>query len=57
MMKTCDHCLREYSDEDDPVTPAEELGGIVLDAMEDSPNLCPECREELGILTLLGFGK
>lgn len=55
MMKICDNCLKEYFDEDDPATPMEELGGIALDAMGDSPNLCPDCREELGILTLLGF--
>ena len=56
MMKICDNCHREYFDEDDRATPTEELGRIVLDAIRDPPSLCPDCREELGILNLLGFG-
>jgi hypothetical protein len=57
MLRICDNCRREYSDEDDQSSPAGELGRIVLEAGEDSPNLCPDCLEELGILNLLGFGE
>ena len=57
MITICDNCLMEYSDENGPVTPAEELGQFMIDAMQpqDTPSFCPNCREELGILYLLGF--
>jgi len=59
-MKRCKRCLREY-DESDPAvySPAQELGELFLD--DDDPDggkqLCPDCREEIGVLNLLGFGQ
>ena len=59
MKKICDQCCREYYDEDDPLSPADELGRIFLETMQerDTVSLCPECREKLGIVFLLGFGE
>lgn len=59
-MKRCERCLREY---DDGISihksPARELGELFLEATEPDgeSNLCPDCREETGIFTLLGFGQ
>jgi hypothetical protein len=37
----------------------EELADIFLSGTEhvDPEDICPECREELGMMTLLGFGE
>jgi hypothetical protein len=59
-VKTCNRCLREY---DDTISvqknPADDLGEMFLKATdpERENDLCPDCREEMGIFTLLGFGK
>ena len=57
--KICAKCFREYFEEDGLATPMEELGRIFLGAVQDQDtgNFCPECRNELGILNLLGFGE
>jgi len=40
------------------VSPATELADIMLQdiGVEDINDLCPQCREELGVMDLLGFG-
>jgi hypothetical protein len=59
-MKTCNRCLREY---DNGISaqknPAHELSELFLEATdpEGENDLCPDCREETGIFTLLGFGQ
>ena len=57
MAKVCKRCSREYEDQEGWKTPAEELGQIFLEDTNDqlADVICPECMEELGILTLLGF--
>jgi RNA polymerase subunit RPABC4/transcription elongation factor Spt4 len=62
--KICQNCSREFEDETAATaSPAEVLGEIFLEAVEgnnpvtqDDRNLCPICREQLGIVNLLGFG-
>ena len=58
MKKICSNCCREITEDDDIRTPVDVLGQIFIDAMEDQDagNICPKCREDLGILNLLGFG-
>ena len=58
MKKICSKCFREFTEDDDIPTPVDVLGQIFIDAMEDQDagNICPKCREDLGILNLLGFG-
>jgi hypothetical protein len=57
-MKLCKKCFREF-DENDKMedSPARELGDIFISETGniDVEDICPECREELGILNLLGF--
>jgi hypothetical protein len=42
----------------DDCSPAQEMDDISLDdvAAGAGEDLCPACREEMGILNLLGFG-
>ena len=56
-MKTCKRCLREFEEDDQYMSPAEELADIFLQdiGVEDVNDLCPQCREELGIMNILGF--
>ena len=63
-MKVCQNCFQEFEDEAVTTTsPVEVLGEIFLDAVgrvkpdvQDARQLCPACREKLGIVNLLGFG-
>ena len=57
-MKTCKQCFREFEEEDIDISPPEELANIFLQdiGVEDINDLCPQCREELGVMNLLGFG-
>jgi len=58
-MKTCKRCFREFDEADVvEVSPATELGDIFIQdiGIEDINDLCPECREEMGVMHLLGFG-
>lgn len=59
MIKNCKRCAREYDDYEGPMTPAEELGQICLESIGDehADQLCPDCKEEVGILNLLIFGE
>jgi len=57
-MKRCKRCFREFDEEDVvDISPAAELADIFLQdiGVDDVNDLCPDCREELGIVTLLGF--
>lgn len=63
-LKICQKCFQEFEDEAvTTVSPVEVLGEIFLEAVggnnsatQDDRNLCPVCREKLGIVNLLGFG-
>ena len=69
-MKTCKRCFRKFDEEE--VLDVSPATGLVdyLDfrfhendkeetdiGIEDINVLCPECREELGAMNLLGFGE
>jgi len=59
-LKTCKRCFREFDEEDVlDVSPATELADILLRdiGVEDINDLCPACREELGVMNLLAFGQ
>ena len=60
-MKTCKRCFREFEESEVDVvdvSPATELVDILLldIGVEDINDLCSQCREELGVMDLLGFG-
>jgi hypothetical protein len=59
MLKTCKRCLREFEEDlGTDISPANELADVMLQdlGIDDINNLCPQCREELGVMNLLGFG-
>ena len=60
LMKTYKRCFREFGEEEVlDVSPTTELADIMLKdiGVDDINDLCPQCREELGIMNLLGFGQ
>jgi len=59
MKKICSKCFREFTEEDSDRSPIEVLGQIYLEGVDnqDARDICPICREALGILNLLGFGE
>jgi len=58
-MKPCKRCFREFEVDVVDVNPATELADIFLRdiGVEDINDLCPQCREKLGVMDLLGFGQ
>ena len=61
MKKICKRCFREFEEEENmDINPAEKFANLMLRDMgveEDIRDLCPQCREELGIMNILGFGE
>lgn len=57
-MEHCQRCGKEFEAVESRMTPMEELGRIFLDSMggHEFDRLCTECREELGILNIIGSG-
>lgn len=59
-MKICKNCFREFDEHgDDNHNPMVKLGMIFLEhTSEVNPgDYCPKCREELGVMNLIGFEK
>ncbi len=59
-MKICQKCHREFDEVDvHDYSPAKELADILLPSLgiESVNDICPDCREEMGILGLLGLGE
>lgn len=57
-MKLCKRCLKEFDENESmDYSPARDLGDIFISDMGDYDveDICPECREELGIMNLMGF--
>ena len=57
-MKTCSNCGQSIQ-ENDMKNAAEILGEIQEESTGefDDQNLCQACKEELGMLRLMGFGE
>ena len=53
-MKVCRECGQPIAEEEDEYNPARDLGEIFLPDT-DADETCPRCKEELGIISLLGF--
>lgn len=59
-MKRCSRCQQYFEDQEDVGEPpaAEPADVFLLSTGEANPeDLCPACREEVGMITLLGFGE
>ncbi|HOE32927.1 MAG TPA: hypothetical protein PLG98_06430 [Smithella sp.] len=56
-MKTCSNCGQPIQ-ENDMKNAAEILGELEESSSDDfdDQNLCQACKEELGMLSLMGFG-
>ena len=55
-MPRCRKCGEKYDEEDGLMSPVEALGELFLESAGEEPcDLCPACREELGMFALLGF--
>jgi hypothetical protein len=58
VLKTCPLCHREFDSRDTgDDSPAGGIGSLFLEAAGglDPEELCPDCREEIGVFNLLGF--
>ena len=58
-MTTCNKCGESFREGDEEQNPATGLGEMFLEQMEDvdTDDVCPKCKEELGIINLLGLGE
>ena len=57
-VKICSNCGRPMDEVDpDPTNPAEILGDLFHESVSpvDAVDICPACREELGMLNIMGF--
>jgi len=56
-MAVCDRCFKEYKDRETQKNPMEEVTHISLKSVKgyDTDRFYPDCKEELGIINLLGF--
>lgn len=59
-MKICKRCFQEFvEDENLYQSPASELADIFskISGGESVKELCPQCKEELGVKNLIGFSE
>ena len=59
-MKTCSNCGRQIEENDfEPENPAEALGDLFHESVNSTNDseICPACKKELGVLSLIGFGE
>ncbi len=55
-MPRCKRCGEKYVEDEGAASPVEVLGELFLESAGERPqDLCPRCREEIGVLGLLGF--
>ncbi len=57
-MKRCKRCDKPFMEDENRYNHISDLGEIYLEEVGnvDVQDLCPKCREDLGIMNLLGFG-
>jgi len=59
-LKTCPRCLAHFEEDEKPDhSPVRDLGDSILESTTrmDPKDLCPACREEIGLVSLFGFGR
>ena len=57
-MKICKLCQKAFEDDSDRAeNPAEAIGNLFLESGNEAEasEICPDCKGNAGILTLLGF--
>lgn len=58
-MKICKYCGFRFEDiEIQETNPFQKMGELFYNSNNqiDSEEICPQCKEKLGILNILGFG-
>jgi len=59
-LKICPRCLAHFDEEEEPGhSPVRDLGDMVLESTTrmNPEDLCTDCREEMGLVSLFGFGR
>ena len=57
-MPRCRNCGKKFDEDDGAQNPVAALGELFLESTGEEPrDLCPACREDLGLISLLGFGE
>lgn len=59
-MRLCKRCFKKFDENDNiGINPPKELGNLFLKSIgiNDTDDLCPECKERLGIINILGFNE
>ncbi len=58
-MKRCKRCDKPFMEDEERYNHIRDLGEIYVEEIGnvDAQDLCPKCREDLGIMNLLGFGQ
>ncbi len=58
-MKRCKRCDKPFMEDEESYDHIRDLGEIYVEEIGnvDAQALCHKCREELGIMNLLGFGQ
>lgn len=56
-MLVCKRCGSQYEENSPEYETAQDIGSIFIESVWDiNPNeLCPKCRRDLGMFTILGF--
>lgn len=59
MKRICRRCSKKYDDEESVLSPAGQLGEVFLDEAEGpgSEGCCADCKEEIGMMNLMGFNE
>lgn len=59
-MRICPRCLQEFDEKEKPEeSAARDLGDAFLETTTNmkAEHICPNCREEMGVVALFGFGR
>jgi len=58
-MKTCSKCGESFQKGDEEHNPATDLGEMFFEHTgdDDAEDVCHKCKEEMGIINLLGIGE
>lgn len=58
-MRTCSKCGESFQKGDEEHNPATDLGEMFFEhtGNDDAEDVCHKCKEEMGIINLLGIGE
>jgi hypothetical protein len=59
-LKICPRCLGDFDEKEElGHSPVRDFGDMILESTTrmNPEDLCPGCREEMGLVSLFGFGR